>query len=324
LDPEISLKKGEWVIFCKKNAKDLQKLLDKTKAIPNKIIVDDEADFATPNAKINAGEITKINGLIEGLLKKDGAYIGVTATPARLDLNNTFGNDNESWVRFRPHAFYTGQDIFFPDKKANYRLKLLPDDDDSPKYAQEALYRFMVTVAYLNTAINKAEQNYSILVHTSGKQDDHKLDKKAVESVFQSLLEPSSTEYKRTMERLAKTAEELFPSADLQTTLEYIAKNASRNTIVVMNSERDKNVDLRMATSPATPFTVVIGGNIVSRGVTFENLLSMFFTRNAKGKLQQDTYIQRARMFGSRGKYLPYFELAIPASLYQDWLLRFS
>jgi hypothetical protein len=112
--------------------------------------------------------------------------------------------------------FTTGQDIFFPDKKANYRLKLLPDDDDSPKYAQEALYRFMVTVAYLNTAINKAEQNYSILVHTSGKQDDHKLDKKAVESVFQSLLEPSSTEYKRTMERLAKTAEELFPSADLQ------------------------------------------------------------------------------------------------------------
>jgi hypothetical protein len=165
-------------------------------------------------------------------------------------------------------------------------LKLLPDDDDSPKYAQEALYRFMVTVAYLNTAINKAEQNYSILVHTSGKQDDHKLDKKAVESVFQSLLEPSSTEYKRTMERLAKTAEEIFPSADIQTTLEYIAKNASRNTIVVMNSERDKNVDLRMATNPATPFTVVIGGNIVSRGVTFESLLSMFFTRNAKGKLQ--------------------------------------
>jgi hypothetical protein len=74
-----------------------------------------------------------------------------------------------------------------------------------------------------------------------------------------------------------------------------------------------------MATSPATPFTVVIGGNIVSRGVTFENLLSMFFTRNSKGKLQQDTYIQRARMFGNRGLYLPYFELAIPESLYADW-----
>src|SRR5262249_17985064 len=34
---------------------------------------------------------------------------------------------------------------------------------------------------------------------------------------------------------------------------------------------------------------------------------------------QQDTYIQRARMFGSRGKYLPHFELTIPDQLYVDW-----
>jgi hypothetical protein len=64
---------------------------------------------------------------------------------------------------------------------------------------------------------------------------------------------------------------------------------------------------------------VAIGGNIVSRGVTFINLLSMFFTRDVKHKLQQDTYIQRARMFGSRGDYLKYFELTIPRTLYLDW-----
>src|SRR5262249_16856349 len=63
----------------------------------------------------------------------------------------------------------------------------------------------------------------------------------------------------------------------------------------------------------------IIGGNIISRGVTFDNLLSMFFTRDVKHKLQQDTYIQRARMFGSRGRYLKFFELTIPAQLYQDW-----
>jgi hypothetical protein len=45
----------------------------------------------------------------------------------------------------------------------------------------------------------------------------------------------------------------------------------------------------------------------------------MFFTRDVKHKLQQDTYIQRARMFGSRGSYLKYFELIIPESLYLDW-----
>jgi hypothetical protein len=86
-----------------------------------------------------------------------------------------------------------------------------------------------------------------------------------------------------------------------------------------MNSERDKNVDFKSATSPAALFTFVIGGNIVSRGVTFDNLLSMFFTRDSKHKIQQDTYIQRARMFGSRKAHVPHFELTIPHSLFLDW-----
>jgi hypothetical protein len=100
----------------------------------------------------------------------------------------------------------------------------------------------------------------------------------------------------------------------------YIITNRDRYNIVVMNSDKDVNAaDNRTATDPTAPFTVVIGGNIVSRGVTFKNLLSMFFTRDVKHKLQQDTYIQRARMFGSRGNYLKYFELTIPTQLFADW-----
>jgi hypothetical protein len=88
-----------------------------------------------------------------------------------------------------------------------------------------------------------------------------------------------------------------------------------------MNSDKDrKNYEFTThATSPVSLFTFAIGGNIVSRGVTFENLLSMFFTRDVKHKIQQDTYIQRARMFGNRGEYLKYFELTIPEGLYVDW-----
>ena len=67
------------------------------------------------------------------------------------------------------------------------------------------------------------------------------------------------------------------------------------------------------------PLRSLLVGNIVSRGVTFNNLLSMFFTRDVKHKLQQDIYIQRDRMFESRGNYLKYFELTIPKHLYLDW-----
>jgi hypothetical protein len=89
--------------------------------------------------------------------------------------------------------------------------------------------------------------------------------------------------------------------------------------VIILNSERDWKDNSGAATDPTSLFTIIIGGNIVSRGVTLNNLLSMFFTRDVKHKIQQDTYIQRARMFGSRGDYLSFFELTMPQSLYIDW-----
>ena len=58
-------------------------------------MIDDEADYATPNSKINQGTKTAINDLVGKLLGGDGYYVGVTATPARPNLNNTFQNDTE-------------------------------------------------------------------------------------------------------------------------------------------------------------------------------------------------------------------------------------
>jgi hypothetical protein len=116
-----------------------------------------------------------------------------------------------------------------------------------------------------------------------------------------------------------QAAQTLYPNADADLLTEYVVTNASRATLVVLNSERDRRAMGDSATEPSSPFTIIIGGNIVSRGVTFPNLLSMFFTRNVRHKLQQDTYIQRARMFGSRGEYLKHFELTIPTQLYSDW-----
>jgi len=99
----------------------------------------------------------------------------------------------------------------------------------------------------------------------------------------------------------------------------FILGNITRHAIIILNSERDWKDNSSAATNPTSLFTIIIGGNIVSRGVTLDNLLSMFFTRDVKHKIQQDTYIQRARMFGSRGDYLSFFELTIPQSLYLDW-----
>lgn len=327
IDPVITIGNREWVIFSKKNAGDLKKLIEKIGAYSNKVIIDDEADYATPNAKINKGEKTKINELVETLIGKDGTYIGVTATPARLDLNNTFRNENERWVDFPPHPYYKGQSTFFPtsidSKMIDFRINILPDTGDTPKYLRDALFSFLINVAYLNTQINKptGEQNYSMLVHTSGKKVDHSSDHEAIVKAFDFLAkdDPNDDKFKKYYEEIYKIAEERYPGGG-EDIARYIFQNRSRNKIIVMNSDTDKKaVDYTSATNPAALFTIAIGGNIVSRGVTFDNLLSMFFTRDVKHKIQQDTYIQRARMFGSRGKYLSFFDLHIPEKLYLDW-----
>jgi len=273
---------------------------------------------------VNKGEKTRINELVGDLLNAKGIYIGVTATPARLDLNNTFENDNERWVDFPPHPEYTGQQIFFPISAEHlnnpaFNLNLLPDSGDDPKFLREALFRFFVNVAHLNTEINDKEKNYSILIHTSGKKADHTEDYKNVVKTLNALKNESDKNFEKYVKEIWEVAQKRYPGREKVLT-DYVVANRSRHTIVVMNSDIDKKVvDFNSATSPSTLFTIAIGGNIVSRGVTFDNLVSMFFTRDVKHKIQQDTYIQRARMFGVRGQYMKYFELSIPGQLYYDW-----
>lgn len=311
------------VLFCKKNAKDLEKLIDSLSGTNSLVIIDDEADYATPNAKINKQEKTRINDLVGQLLGDDGKYIGVTATPARLNLNNTFNNKAEMWVQFHPHSAYTGQDTFFPQAgSVQYRLSLIKDGADMKTAAHKALARFLVSVGDLNTAAMAAEateKNYSMLVHTSGNTNDHNNDKRIFEDAMSSLVTQAGPEFEELISVVYEQAGKLYSTDRADVLTEYVLANASRSSVIVLNSKRDRASAGDRPTVPTTPFTVIIGGNIVSRGVTFPNLLSMFFTRDVKTKLQQDTYIQRARMFGARSKYLSHFELNIPENLYADW-----
>lgn len=175
VDPAIDVRVGTFVVFCKKNGNNLRDLINKIGKMDKIVVIDDEADYATPNSLVNKKDKTPINELIERLIGKTGHYIGVTATPARLNLNNTFNNDSKMWVKFPPHRMYTGQDDFFPMnideigiKSLKYKLFLMSDKNDDFRHERAALFRFMINVAHLNMT-HKEEKNYSILIHTSGK-----------------------------------------------------------------------------------------------------------------------------------------------------------
>ncbi len=51
----------ELVVFCKKNVFDLKKLVARLAGKGQVVVIDDEADYATPNSKINQGTKTEVN-----------------------------------------------------------------------------------------------------------------------------------------------------------------------------------------------------------------------------------------------------------------------
>ena len=323
-DPK-RLKGRTWVVFCKKNARDLEKLIEFLRLENGLIVIDDEADYASPDGNVNKPDYdkTKINYLISKLLGSDGIYIGVTATPARLNLNNTFENESEMWVDFLPHPEYVGQEFFFPDdNNVQYQLNTFnADEGDEKAELTNAILHFLCGVANLHH-LGK-QLNFTMLVHTSGKRDEHAEDIELIQSTLAILSTPTSTRFEPLRKKLFKVAEE-YSSSNPEKLGIFVLRNINRNVVVEINSSKPRSGKVAEISNPTSLFSFGVGGNIISRGVTFDNLLSMYFTRTVKGKFSQDTYIQRARMFGTRKDYKEHFQLWIPAPLMGNWSKCFA
>ncbi|MDA9189952.1 hypothetical protein N9P07_00795 [Alphaproteobacteria bacterium] len=320
------------IIFCRKNSKNLQKLISSCRYMKNRIVIDDEADFATPNSKINKDEVTAINlylgelGNLNSDIYEQGTYIGVTATPARLDLNNTFLNDSKKWIFLDSHKNYKGRSFFFPvtneDKNlSDYRLVKLPDEGDNPKLLRHAVFRFLLRVSLLNISASAELTAYSMLIHTAGAVNDHERDQQDLQRILGVLADQNNSLFKRYCEELLEISQQIieyYQSAFAANEVAlFVLQNIGKNEVLAINHKND-GANVRRAGQPNALFTFAIGGNIVSRGLTFENLLTFFFSRNVKNKLQQNTYIQRARMFGTRPRS-EFFELCVPETLFFDW-----
>lgn len=82
--------------------------------------------------------------------------------------------------------------------------------------------------------------------------------------------------------------------------------NPKKNNYTIQMVNSDEQMDTLLDEESGelmldTAATIFIGGNILDRGVTIQNMLCFFYGRNPKG-FQQDTVLQHARMYGARSK----------------------
>ena len=67
-------------------------------------------------------------------------------------------------------------------------------------------------------------------------------------------------------------------------------------------------------------FNILVGGQLLDRGFTVENLIMTYMPRDSRGKNQADTIEQRCRFYGYRKNYIDFCRVYITEGLLQDYI----
>jgi hypothetical protein len=328
------IKGGTCAIVTTKNASRLNTLIENFKTGKVRgltcLIIDDEADQATPNTRAGRadGTVSAINERISELRAffDKNTYLQVTATPQALFLQ-TPGHS------FRPkftvlshpgHDYVGGEDFFADDSKLvrefdlNDISILAPGPQPIPRLEISeslitALDTFMVGATYKRTA--EPDQNCAFLCHVSTRTSDHKHIVDLLRTYKTSLAADLKGKNPKTIARLRTAYEDLasthegLKASSFDTLLGAIEFFSPGITVKLVNGQTDEDVAVR------SPYNLFVGGNKLGRGVTIRNLLVSYYGRHPK-KPQADTVLQHARMYGYRRKDIGLLRLFLPQELH--------
>jgi hypothetical protein len=253
--------------------------------------------------------------------------------------NFTFEPKRPAFTQLVPiHSGYVGGDHYFGDHEPNepeYYLWHPVEDDELTALRKEDRRRVKrgqeltadkvqalrhALVAFVTGAcIRRAQQHgdglpqkrYAMIVHIETSKSAHSWQQTVVEEIVQALRQAIANSEAIVDSLIADGIGDLERSVKAEgckmpPVPEIVAavKSAFAKGAVVMekvNSDNqveallDDNAELKLR----TPFNIFIGGQILDRGITVPNLIGFYYGRSPK-RMQQDTVLQHARMYGSR------------------------
>lgn len=330
----------------KKNQKRLESLRDWLKAIPPEIrertpilLLDDEADQATPNTATQRAQKRGINKLVREIWDeiKTGTYVGYTATP----FANVFMDPADEGELYpadfiidlpRPDAYYGAERVFGreplndadePDpglpmvrkiddadtlRPPSKRADRIAFNPDLPESLGAAITWFIVASA-IRVARGQADEHSSMLVHTTHYVHPHFRMKERIDELLDEM---------RTQVRNGDTSRFAASYADEAHLVEgeasvplprwtdvqpHVQRVLTRARVVVDNGYATDRLDYGREDEdghPVTETVIAVGGGTLSRGLTLEGLVVSYFTRTSN---TYDTLLQMGRWFGYRPGY---------------------
>lgn len=331
----------------KKNASRLKRLRDWLQSIPEEtrrrcpvLLLDDEADQATPNTKAARDDMSVINRLVREVWSEipSGTYVGYTATP----FANVFMDPNDETDMYpedfivdlpRPSTYFGAERIFgigsgadgdddegldmvrtVSDEEAE-RLQPRGRKEDRDAWTpevtsslDEAIIWFLVATAARRARQGIAEHS-SMLVHTSQFVAAHFKMKDLLQERLWELQarvdRGDLDDFKASFDREYGVVDPMHGNTPVswEDTAIVLPSVLGEARIVVDNGVSTDRVDygrLDEMGNEIAETVIAVGGGTLSRGLTLEGLVVSYFTRNAT---TYDTLLQMGRWFGFRPGY---------------------
>ena len=286
------------------------------------VIVDDEADAASlnTNADKHDKDASTINKLLNDIKNSccQSLFIQLTATPQSLLLQHEASDWKPEFIHFfEAGEKYIGGNFVFSDPPS-YIVRFIDSELDDMKDesgeiaegAKQALLSFLITCAEF-ALCDKTNCNFAL--HPSYKIQDHQAFSKKIQAFLNDLVqavnngEDLAGSFKESYLDLQKTKPDIHHFDEIYEKLTALLENKKIATLVV-NSQTEADFNLEKG------FNIIIGGNVIGRGLTIPKLQTVYYSRTAK-KPNADTFWQHSRIFGyDRDKSL--LRLYIPSDVY--------
>ena len=304
------------------NKDEFKNIIDNT----NVLVIDDEADSASLNSKVNQEDYNKsaVYAAIKDLRKAldRHSYVQYTATPQALLLIQRSDHMSPDWIRFiSPGENYVGTSDIFKDG-SDY-VEEIPDDDlveensentEISKSLFRSIYSFLIIVAQSIKNKSSFDKNITMLIHPShltkvqNKISEHIGDhfddwKYEIGTNKKEWVKQHKKAFKEEYDNLKYTSKKIESFEDLFDLIPYLIGKIS---IAVLNKSNNKLFP-NSVNWEQDKFNILIGGNLLDRGYVVKGLVTTYMPR--KGSYNADTLQQRGRFYGYKRNYLSYIRV---------------
>lgn len=302
------------------------------------LVIDDEGDEASLNTQFRRGRRSAIYDRI--LRLRDAlavhAYVAYTATPqSNLLISGIDGLSPDFGVLVEPGQGYSGGSVFFGPNRDHY-VRVVPVAEAESEHFDgiaDGLRHAIATFLAGGAIRHLREPNawHSMLIHNSNLRAEHERLQIAVRNLVslwrETLALPDTDPAAADLLRLLRQSyDDLCTTVQSPPPWEDVSRQLRDEIWLVevwmVNS-------LPLGRDPiGTPFrlknNILVGGNMLGRGVTIEGLAVTYITRRAQQETNADTMEQRARWFGYKEPYLDICRIFVSSQLRDDYteLLR--